>query len=66
MPQHKHAYASSLAGSITLKTRGTEDVDGEFSLVNGTKDTTMKFATIALAAMFALTGSFAVAQGGTG
>jgi hypothetical protein len=36
-----------LGGSIALKTRGTEDVDGELSLVNSTKDTTMKFATIA-------------------
>ena len=61
MPRRKDAYASSLAGSIALKTRGTEDVDGELSLVNSAKDTTMKFATIALAATFALTGSFAVA-----
>ena len=66
LPRHKNAYARSLTGSIALKTRGTEDVDGELSLVNCTRDTTMKFATIALAATLALTASFALAQSGTG
>src|SRR6266576_3749223 len=48
------------------KTRGTEDVDGELSLDNSTRDTTVKLPTIALAATFARTGSFALAQSGTG
>jgi len=39
LPRRKHGYANSLAGSIALKTRGTEGVDGELSLVNSTKDT---------------------------
>jgi hypothetical protein len=66
LPRRKHADASGLVGSIALKATGTEGVDGELSLVNSTRDTTMKFTTIALAAMFALTGSFALAQSGTG
>src|SRR6266436_3578041 len=64
LPRRKHAYTSGLAGSIALKTRGTEDVDGELSLANSTRDTTMKLPTIALVATFALTGSFALAQSG--
>ena len=66
LPPRKHACASGLAGSIALKTSGTEDVDGELSLVNSTRDTSMKLPTIALAATFALTGSFALAQSGPG
>ena len=66
LPRRKHACTSGLAGSSAPKTRGTEDVDGELSLDNNTRDTTMKLATIALAATFALTGSFALGQSGTG
>jgi hypothetical protein len=66
LSRRKHADASGLAGSIALKTRGTEGVEGELSLVNCTRDTTMKLATIALTATLALTGSFALAQSGTG
>src|SRR5260221_4185119 len=62
LPRRKHAYTSGLAGSITPKTRATEDVDSELSLDNNTRDTIMKLPTIALAATFALTGSFALAQ----
>src|SRR6266702_5824936 len=34
LPRRKHAYTSGLAGSITPKTRATEDVDSELSLDN--------------------------------
>lgn len=42
LPPRKHAYANGLAGSTALKTSGTEDVDGELSSVNSTRDTIMK------------------------
>jgi hypothetical protein len=41
-----------------------QDVDGELPLVNSARETTMKLATIALAAVFALSGTFVLAQSG--